>query len=140
MKNATICSTHFRPEDYEGDLKAEFLNTTAKKVLKHSALPSLHVSLNQNFPFDLHPIDPGEVNHSDRNLRHVSRRSRKEGLLRLQNLSPNKRKFDVGTATDLPHETEDELQLKLAQLERRNELLKTEICSLRVKKKALISE
>ncbi|XP_069704855.1 uncharacterized protein [Periplaneta americana] len=45
IKNATVCSVHFLPEDYERDLKAELLNIKPKKILKISVVPSLHLDI-----------------------------------------------------------------------------------------------
>ncbi|GAA6094498.1 zinc finger protein 85-like [Tachysurus ichikawai] len=36
-----VCSQHFRPDDYERDLKAELLGCPPKKVLKKTAIPTL---------------------------------------------------------------------------------------------------
>ncbi|KAM9500499.1 uncharacterized protein Hap1MRO34_003649 isoform 2-T2 [Clarias gariepinus] len=36
-----VCSQHFRPDDYERDLKAELLGCAPKKVLKKTAVPSV---------------------------------------------------------------------------------------------------
>ncbi|MCI4377041.1 hypothetical protein PGIGA_G00198910 [Pangasianodon gigas] len=36
-----VCSQHFRPDDYERDLKAELLGCPPKKVLKKTAIPSI---------------------------------------------------------------------------------------------------
>ncbi|KAF5898841.1 zinc finger protein 37-like, partial [Clarias magur] len=39
-----VCSQHFRPDDYERDLKAELLGCAPKKVLKKTAVPSVFQS------------------------------------------------------------------------------------------------
>lgn len=36
-----VCSQHFKPDDYERDLKAELLGYPPKKVLKKTAVPSI---------------------------------------------------------------------------------------------------
>lgn len=39
-----VCSQHFRPDDYERDLKAELLGCPPKKVLKKTAVPTIFQS------------------------------------------------------------------------------------------------
>ncbi|XP_046674979.1 uncharacterized protein LOC124363760 [Homalodisca vitripennis] len=41
---ARVCSEHFLDEDYERDLKSELMNTDRKRLLRHSAVPSLSPS------------------------------------------------------------------------------------------------
>ena len=40
-KTAKICSLHFKPEDFERDLKHELLNLPIRKLLKPGSIPSL---------------------------------------------------------------------------------------------------
>ncbi|XP_049807075.1 THAP domain-containing protein 2-like [Schistocerca nitens] len=43
IKNATICSVHFKEDDYLRDLQAELMKLPPKKILKPTAVPSLHL-------------------------------------------------------------------------------------------------
>ena len=42
-KTAKVCSSHFKSEDYERDLRNELLNLPTRKILKPGALPSLNL-------------------------------------------------------------------------------------------------
>ncbi|XP_067134736.1 THAP domain-containing protein 2-like [Centruroides vittatus] len=44
VENATVCSAHFLKDDYERDLKAEFLNIPSRRRLKPDAVPSLNLA------------------------------------------------------------------------------------------------
>jgi hypothetical protein len=41
VTRATICSAHFRPEDYERDFKNELLGLPLRKILKKTAVSSI---------------------------------------------------------------------------------------------------
>ncbi|QQP56365.1 Uncharacterized protein FKW44_000993, partial [Caligus rogercresseyi] len=41
IKNAKICDRHFTPDDFQRNLQAELLGTSARKKLKAQAVPSL---------------------------------------------------------------------------------------------------
>ncbi len=41
VESARICSNHFKPDDYERDLRNELLNIPVRKILKQNAVPSL---------------------------------------------------------------------------------------------------
>ena len=42
-KTAKICSLHFKPEDFERDLKHELLNLPLRKIFKPGSIPSLNL-------------------------------------------------------------------------------------------------
>ncbi|KAJ4428994.1 hypothetical protein ANN_25990 [Periplaneta americana] len=143
IKNATVCSVHFLPEDYERDLKAELLNIKPKKMLKISAVPSLHLNIDSR-PNKMnieasssHQPESPQITVSDRQTRQINRHSRKRGLERLKTLSPKKKKFDVGTITDSTSDSERHLKARLDKLEKDNKQMQTEMNKLKLKNKSL---
>ncbi|KAJ4444715.1 hypothetical protein ANN_06512 [Periplaneta americana] len=143
IKYATVCSVHFLPEDYERDLKAELLNIKPKKMLKISAVPSLHLDIDSR-PNKMnieasssHQPESPQITVSDRQTRQINRHSRKRGLERLKTLSPKKKKFDVGTITDSTSDSERHLKARLDKLEKDNKQMQTEMNKLKLKNKSL---
>ncbi|XP_049816425.1 THAP domain-containing protein 2-like [Schistocerca nitens] len=88
IKNATICSVHFKEDDYLRDPQAELMKLPPKKILKRTAVPSLHLIKATSAA-----AAAASSSVQERNDRRKDRETRKRALNRLASLSPKKKKW-----------------------------------------------
>ena len=80
-KTARICSRHFKPEDFERDLKHELLNLPLRKLLKPGSIPSLNLLPDlEDFCPDSSPENPKIEAVPER----AKKRTRKKQLVSLR--------------------------------------------------------
>lgn len=135
VANATVCSLHFKSDNYVRDLKAELLNIPARKILKPDAVPCLNLPVGSSVSTSAET----QVKES-REERFQARASLKRALETFENISPKKLKIDQSTFADFPNvESEElrELRNRVKDLEDKNKRLETMCGVLKVRERLL---